>query len=65
MFLSPSVTIVLFMQAARWADDIRIKDKQNHRALWHYINLAFQTRGTTGERANQRPRASEHPNRVG
>jgi hypothetical protein len=30
--------LVLFMQAATWADDIRIRDKQHHRALWHYIN---------------------------
>jgi hypothetical protein len=32
--------LVLFMQAARWADDIRASDKQQHRALWHYINWA-------------------------
>src|SRR5215813_7069570 len=25
---------MLFMQAARWADDIRSNDKQQHRALW-------------------------------
>src|SRR5262245_58040573 len=30
------------MQAARWADDIRIRDKQHHRALWHYINWRFK-----------------------
>src|SRR5215467_7406270 len=29
--------LVLFMQAARWADDIRANDKQQNRALWHYI----------------------------
>jgi hypothetical protein len=34
--------LVLFMQAARWADDIRIKDKQHHRAPWHYINWPFK-----------------------
>jgi len=30
-------SLVLFMQAARWPDDIR-KDKQYHRGPWHYIN---------------------------
>src|SRR5262245_44341324 len=34
--------LVLFMQAARWADDIRSNDKQQHRALWHYINWPFK-----------------------
>jgi len=31
-------SFLLFTQAARWADDIRRSDKQQHRALWHYIN---------------------------
>jgi hypothetical protein len=30
--------LVLFMQAARWPDDIRTWDKQYHRGPWHYIN---------------------------
>src|SRR4029453_456796 len=34
--------LVLFMQAARWADHIRSNDKQQHRALWHYINFPFK-----------------------
>src|SRR5262245_12174369 len=34
--------LVLFMQATRWADDIRSNDKQEHRALWHYINWPFK-----------------------
>jgi hypothetical protein len=34
--------MVLFMQAARWADDIRSNDKQHHRAPWHYINWPFK-----------------------
>ena len=55
---------VLFMQAARWADDIRSNDKAQNRPRWHYINFALQTRGATGNRASQRPRASEHPDRV-
>src|SRR5262245_14187418 len=38
-------SLVLFMQAARWADDIRSNDKQQHRALWHYINWPFKPDG--------------------
>src|SRR5215468_3184509 len=34
--------LVLLMQAARWADDIRSNDKQQHRAPWHYINWPFK-----------------------
>src|SRR5262249_51311055 len=37
--------LVLFMQAARWADDIRTNDKQQHRAPWHYINWPFKPDG--------------------
>ena len=37
--------MVLFMQAARWPDDIRMKDKQHHRAPWHYINWPFKPDG--------------------
>jgi hypothetical protein len=58
-------SVVLFMQAARWADDIRSNDKQQHRALWHYINWPFKPRWTTTKRANWGPRTGEHPNRVG
>jgi S1/P1 Nuclease len=36
---------VLFMQATRWADDIRTNDKQQHRALWHCINWSFKPDG--------------------
>src|SRR5262245_33001216 len=38
-------SLVLFMQATRWADDIRTNDKQQHRALWHYINWPFKPDG--------------------
>src|SRR5215468_2713416 len=39
-------SLVLFMQAARWADDIRTNDKQQqHHALWHYINWPFKPDG--------------------
>jgi S1/P1 Nuclease len=34
--------MVLFMQAARWADDVRRTDKQYHRGPWHYINFPFK-----------------------
>jgi hypothetical protein len=37
--------LVLFMQAARWADDIRSNDKQYHRGPWHYINWPFKPEG--------------------
>jgi S1/P1 Nuclease len=37
--------LVLFMQAARWADDIRMRDKQHHRGPWHYINWPFKPEG--------------------
>jgi hypothetical protein len=36
--------MVLFMQAARWADDVRNNDKQ-HRGSWHYINWPFKPDG--------------------
>jgi hypothetical protein len=38
-------SLVLFMQATRWADDIRTNDKQQHQALWHYINWPFKPDG--------------------
>jgi hypothetical protein len=34
--------LVLLMQAARWADDIRTQDKAQSRPSWHYINLPFK-----------------------
>ena len=37
--------MVLFMQAARWPDDIRRTDKQYHRGPWHYINWPFKPEG--------------------
>jgi S1/P1 Nuclease len=37
--------LMLFMQAARWADDIRMRDKQHHRGPWHYINWPFKPEG--------------------
>ena len=37
--------LVLFMQAARWADDIRTQDKTQNKPHWHYINLPFKNEG--------------------
>jgi S1/P1 Nuclease len=37
--------MVLFMQAARWPDDIRIRDNAQNRPPWHYINLPFKPEG--------------------
>jgi hypothetical protein len=38
-------SLVLFMQAARWADDIRTRDKAQSRPPWHYVNLPFKPEG--------------------
>jgi hypothetical protein len=35
----------LFMQAARWADDIRTRDKAQNRPPWHYVDLPFKPEG--------------------
>ena len=37
--------LALFMQASRWADDIRTQDKAQNRPSWHYINLPFKPDG--------------------
>ena len=37
--------LVLFMQAARWADDIRTQDRAQNKPRWHYINLPFKPEG--------------------
>ena len=36
---------MLFMLAPRWADDIRTRDKAQHRQPWHYINFPFKPDG--------------------
>jgi hypothetical protein len=36
--------LMLFMLAARWADDIR-QDPQFHKSTWHFINLPFKPAG--------------------
>jgi S1/P1 Nuclease len=37
--------LILSMQAARCADDVRMRDKQHHRGAWHYINWPFKPDG--------------------
>jgi hypothetical protein len=37
--------MVLFMQAARWPDELRATDRQHHRGPWHYINWPFKPEG--------------------
>src|SRR5262245_31768244 len=38
-------SLVLFMQAARWADDIRTRNKAQSRPPWHYVNIPFKPEG--------------------
>jgi S1/P1 Nuclease len=37
--------LVLFMQAARWPDDIRSNDRAQNRPPWHFINFPFKPAG--------------------
>jgi hypothetical protein len=34
--------LVLFRQAARWPDELRITHRQHRRGPWHYINWPFK-----------------------
>src|SRR5262245_46649811 len=45
------------MQAARWADDTRSNDKQQHHALWHYINWPFKPDGQSPSVQTREPEA--------
>src|SRR5262245_47817162 len=49
--------LALFMQVTRWADDIRSNDKQQHRALWHYINWPFKPDGQPPSVQTREPEA--------
>ena len=40
--------LVLFMQAARWADDIRTKDRQHHRGPWKPKENKTRRTGSNG-----------------
>jgi hypothetical protein len=57
--------LVLFMQAARWSDDIRKDGQATPSWAVALHQLAVQTLGPTGKCANQRTRASKHPHRDG
>jgi S1/P1 Nuclease len=37
--------VVLFMQVARWPDDIRTQARAQNKPSWHYINLPFKPEG--------------------
>jgi hypothetical protein len=54
--------LVSFMQAARWPDDIRMRDKVQNRPPWHYINLPFKPEGQPPSVQIREPGAGEHPN---
>jgi hypothetical protein len=41
----PDRGLVLFMQATRWADDIRSNDRAQNRPPWHFINFPFKPEG--------------------
>jgi S1/P1 Nuclease len=47
--------MVVFMQAARWADDIRSNDKAQNRPTWHYINFPFKPEGQTDSVQTREP----------
>ena len=36
---------MLFMLAARWADEIRTDDKAESHPLWHYVDFPFKREG--------------------
>src|SRR4029450_10786365 len=47
--------LVVFMQAARWADDVRTQDKAQNRPPWHYINLPFKPDGQPADVQVRKP----------
>jgi hypothetical protein len=57
--------LVLFMQAARWPDELRMTDRQHHRGLWHYINWPIKPEGQPPSVQIKDPDPGEHPNRDG
>jgi len=48
---------MLFMLAPRWADDIRTRDKAQHRGPWHYINFPFKPDGQPSSVQTSPPQA--------
>ena len=51
--------LVLFLQAARWPDELRSTERQYHRGPWHYINWPFKP---DGQPANVQARQPEPVN---
>jgi S1/P1 Nuclease len=47
--------LVMFMQAARWADDIRMRDKPQNKPSWHYINIPFKPDGQPASVKSENP----------
>src|SRR5262249_4822292 len=45
---------MLFMLAPRWGDDVRTKDRAQHRTAWHYFNDPFKPKGQP-ESVKKRP----------
>jgi hypothetical protein len=56
---------VLFMQASRWADDIRTQDKAQNRPPWHYVNLPFKPEGQPPSVQIRDAEPVNNPNRDG
>jgi hypothetical protein len=48
---------MLFMIATTWADDIRTKDRAQHRGQWHYINFPFKPERQPGNVNTKPPEA--------
>jgi hypothetical protein len=54
-FTGADTHVMLFMLAARWADDIRTNDKAQHRGPWHYVNIPFKPTGQPAHIRVSRP----------
>ena len=46
---------IVFMFAARWADDLRTSDRSQQRGSWHYINWPFKPEGQPESCGPSRP----------
>ena len=52
---------ILFMLAARWADDIRTLDKAESRLPWHYVDFPFKPEGEPASIQATEPSPREYP----
>src|SRR5690349_3121258 len=52
---------MLFMFAARWADDIRTLDKAESRLPWHYVDFPFKPEGEPANIQAMQPPRRNHP----